>query len=142
MADLSDLHNSTVPAPSPEIHEAVVLDDATARGQEIRCVIRSFGEGYATDPMAWEPYTTAEGEFWPKKDDRAVLSFAPDGPPVIQWWEPAADREVSIGGPGIQAIVHAANSAVKRGSAPGVRIWIGSVVPDGMLDNDLLVKYA
>lgn len=141
MADLADLHNSTVSAASPELHEAVVLDDAVERRQEIRCVVPSFGDGYASDPMGWNPYTTAEGEFWPKEGDRAVLSFAPDGPPVIQWWEPSAPREPSIAGSGVQVIVHGSDPEVHRGSAPGIRIWIGSVVPEEMLDNDLLAKY-
>jgi hypothetical protein len=115
MPNLADLHNSTVSAPSPELHEALVLDDATERGQDIRCVIPSFGEGFASDPMAWEPYTTAAGEFWPKKDERAVLAFPPDGPPVVVWWEPGV-REPD---------------AAIEGGAGGSSVFVPYLIPAG-----------
>lgn len=87
MSDPAGLHNSLVSEASPELRESTVLDDATEAGQEVRCITESLGVQIATDPMAWEPHTTALGEFWPKQGERAVLAFS-DGPPVIVWWDP------------------------------------------------------
>jgi hypothetical protein len=89
MSDPAGLSNQLVPEASPELREATVLTDATERGEEIRCTTISLGELISTDPLPWRPFTTAAGEFWPKKGERAVLAFPPDGPPVIAWWEPA-----------------------------------------------------
>lgn len=143
MTDLAPtLANSTIEPAAPELREGTVLDDATERGQEVRCIVPSLDANLATDPMPWRPYTTAEGEFWPKKGDRVVLGYQPDGPPAIQWWEPAAGSKATVEGPGVRAIVHGADPSVVRGAWPGIRIWVGSVIPDGMEDNDLLAKYA
>ncbi len=144
MADLADLHNSTVSTTDPELHEAVVLDDATERGQEIRCVIPSFGEGYASDPMAWEPYTTATGEFWPKRGDRVVVTAHADGPPVIVWWEPVGERDPDsvTGGDALGVIVHGEDPNVARGTSHSHYVWIGTVRPNFADDLDLLAKYA
>lgn len=142
MPDPGMLSPTAVDIPSPELHEATVLDSASSRDAEVRCVVPSLDEHLATDPMPWRPYITAEGEFWPKSGDRAVVTAHTDGTPLIAWWEPAGGAAAAIEGPGVRAIVHGADREVSRGAAPGVRIWIGSVVPHGMLDNDLLAKYA
>jgi hypothetical protein len=91
MPDPSLLAPSAVTIPGPELRDAVVLDDATARGQEVRCTVESLDPLLATDPMPFKPYMTAEGEFWPKKGDRAVISAQTDGLPVILIWWPGAE---------------------------------------------------
>jgi hypothetical protein len=92
MADPAALANSLVSHAEPELREATILDNATAPGEEIRCESEALGTGLAEDPMSWRPYVTAVGVFYPKRGERAVLALPPDGPPVIQWWEPA-ERE-------------------------------------------------
>lgn len=90
MPDPALLAPSAVEIPAPELHEARVLTSATSLGQEVRCIVASFDELLSTDPMPWQPYVTAAGIFYPKKDDRAVLSYQTDGTPLIVWWEPSA----------------------------------------------------
>jgi peptidoglycan/xylan/chitin deacetylase (PgdA/CDA1 family) len=89
MPEPRDLTASAVDIPEQELHEAVVLDDATEPGQEVRCIVPSFAEHLATDPMPWTPYVTPAGIFYPKQGDRALLSYQVDGTPVIVWWEPS-----------------------------------------------------
>lgn len=96
MADVSLLHPSAVDIPAPELHEATVLDNATEQRQTVRCMGAWLGEGLASDPMEWTPNTTAEGEFWPKRGDRAVVSDHVDGAPVILFWRPAADADPDV----------------------------------------------
>ncbi len=93
MADPAGLHNSRVPRPSPELWTAKILDDATAPGEPIRCVIESKDPTAATDPMRWTPYVTPEGFFYPKRDDVALVATPIDGPPVIVDWAPAEDAD-------------------------------------------------
>lgn len=93
MVDITELTPSAIELPAAELHEAVVLDDATAIGQEIRCVVESLDPLLATDPMQWVPYVTALGEYWPKAGDRAVVTEQPDGPSVIAFWLPSKDAE-------------------------------------------------
>jgi hypothetical protein len=93
MADPASLANSQVSQPDPELHETTIRDDATGPGQEIRCLAPWLGVGLATDPMAWQPVTTAAGEYWPKEGDRCLVTAQLDGPPLIAWWEPAEDAE-------------------------------------------------
>jgi hypothetical protein len=102
MPDPRVLTPSAVDIPAPELREAIVNEDATALGQEVKCVVPSHADHLTTDPLPWSPVTTAEGEFWPKKGDRAQVAFPPDGPPVIHWWAPSggatADRPIGAGG--------------------------------------------
>lgn len=97
MADPSQLHPSAVDIPAPEIHEATILDNAKARGEEVRCIVPFLDKGLASDPMQWMPYTTAEGEFWPKGGDRALVSAHVDGPPaVLAWWPKATEPDIPL----------------------------------------------
>jgi hypothetical protein len=98
MPNPASLTASAVDIPDAELHEAVVLDSASALGEEIRCTIPSFSERYFTEPMPWSPYVTPAGFFYPKKDDRAVLGYPVDGPPVIlEWWPNAAEPDQTFG---------------------------------------------
>jgi hypothetical protein len=91
MTDLSQLTPSAVSIPPPELHEALVHDDATEPGELIRCMVPSFDPLAASDPMPWMPHVTAAGVFYPKRGDRAVLAYQVDGTPVIlAWWPDAA----------------------------------------------------
>lgn len=90
------LSPDAVDIPAPELHEATILDDASERGEEVRCVIPSLSEQLSTDPMPWMPYMTAEGEYWPKKGNRALVTAQLDGPPVIVWWMPGAGAEPDV----------------------------------------------
>jgi hypothetical protein len=96
MSDPALLHPSSVDIPAPEGHEATVLDNATTRGEEVRCIVPSLDKGLASDPMEWMPYMTVEGEFWPKRGDRAVINEHVDGPPVIVFWRPADDATPDV----------------------------------------------
>jgi len=100
--DLYELTPDAVDIPAEQLIEAVVLEDATAVGEEIRCVIPSEDLLGATDPMVWQPWMGADGLYYPKKGDRAVLAFQVEGPPVIVLWRPsssaAADAAISGGG--------------------------------------------
>jgi hypothetical protein len=98
MASPAQLSPSAVTIPPPELHEATILDNATALGEEVRCVIPSLDPLLATDPMPWPVVTTSEGSFYPKKGERAQLAYPIDGPPVIHWWEPgerSPDKAIS-----------------------------------------------
>ena len=69
-----------------------ILDDATGPGQEVRCRHRD-DPTRATDPMPFTPYTiTAEGTWYPKRGERAIVLEPVNGPPVITDWWPAAGR--------------------------------------------------
>lgn len=87
MPNPADLTASAVDVPSPEMHEAEVLDNASTESDEVRCVIPSFGGEFATDPLAWVPHVKSVGVFFPKKGNRAIVSYHKDGPPaIVSWW--------------------------------------------------------
>jgi hypothetical protein len=90
LEDARTLAPSAVTIPPPELHEALILDSATELGKAVRCTVASLDPLLATDPMPWQPYVTAAGAFYPKKGDRALLSYQVDGTPLIVWWEPSA----------------------------------------------------
>jgi len=144
MADAALLHPRSVTVPPPELHEAVILDNATELGQEVRVEGAWLGSQLASDPMGWRPsYVTGAGEFWPKRGDRAVVTAHADGPPVIIWWEPATEREPDAagGGDGLGVILHGSDPAVPRGTSHPQYIWIGTVTPENIAAFDLLAKY-
>jgi hypothetical protein len=91
MPDPSLLGPGAVTIPPRELRHAEILDDATADGEEVRCVVPSRSTLLAEDPAPWMPYVRATGLFFPKKGDRALLAYPPDGPPVIVAWWPQAD---------------------------------------------------
>jgi len=95
MDDVRQLGPSAVSSRSPEVFDGLVLDNATAPGQEVRCT-RSSDPQAATDPMPWTPYSVPAGWFYPKRGDRAVLGYPVDGPPVILEWWPAADAAPDV----------------------------------------------
>lgn len=145
MAIPAQLHPSAVKIPPPELHEAVILDTATEPGQEVRCTGAWLGSQHASDPMDWESVVTADGEYWPHKEDRALVSAHVDGPPVILWWAPAPGREpdVAIGSSdALGVIVHGDDPNVPRGKSHDHYVWIGTVRPNYAADIDLLAKYA
>jgi len=119
--DPSQLTAVAVTAPLPELHEAVVLDDASAPGEAIRCIVPSHSEQAATDPMPWQPYVTAVGFFYPKEGDRALLSYQPDGAPLIVWWVPSSsspDASIpSFGTPGTILPDDSASAGVSASAA-------------------------
>jgi hypothetical protein len=98
MPDASQLTPGAVEIPDAELHEATILDNAEALGQEVRCVVPTLDPQLATDPAAWRPLTTVVGEFWPKKGDRALVTRQVGGPPLIDWWEPGASTPDVPGG--------------------------------------------
>jgi hypothetical protein len=90
--DLADLTPAGVTIPDAELHEAVVAEDAASLGQEVRCILATFDDRYAEDPMPWTPVTVAKvGTWFPKRDDRAIVAFPEGGTPVISQWWPSAD---------------------------------------------------
>lgn len=92
MPNPAALTPDAVDVPDSQLYEAEVLDDAAEAGVEIRCVVPSFAEHLATDPLAWTPYVTASGVFYPKKDDRAIVALPAEGPPAIVAWWPSATK--------------------------------------------------
>lgn len=90
MTNPAQLSPQSIELPSPEIHEAEVIDTAAVPGDEVRCVIPSNGERFHTEPMQWMPYAGPAGLFYPKKKDRALVSYHGDGPPAIVAWWPSA----------------------------------------------------
>jgi hypothetical protein len=95
MPNLTDLTPAGAPRPEPELHEAMILDDATAADQEVRCTRTSLDPLLADDPMQWTPYVTGDGVYYPKRGDRAVIGFPEEGAAVIlQWWPSAAEPDV------------------------------------------------
>lgn len=94
MADPRLLGAGAVDVPPPELHDAEISEDATAPDQEVKCVVPSLDLLLATDPMPWRAHFTADGFFYPKKGDRAVLGYPVDGPPVIlEWWPNATEPD-------------------------------------------------
>lgn len=93
MDDPRQLGPGAIGRSSPPIFDGLILDDATAPDQEVRCTRPRVDPAAATDPMPWTPITSlsAGGEFWPKHGDRATLVYPIDGPPVIVAWWPAED---------------------------------------------------
>ncbi|HEX5592019.1 MAG TPA: hypothetical protein VFX35_01585 [Solirubrobacterales bacterium] len=91
MADPAKLHNSQVPAPDPELVTAEILDDATAPGEEVSCLLEGDGPTLRSDPMRWTPHTVeGEGTWFPKRGNAALVGIPADGaPPWIVAWAPA-----------------------------------------------------
>jgi hypothetical protein len=92
MPNPRELTPSAVDKPEPESHEAVIAEDATEEGQEIRATRESLDPLLTDDPMPWVPYVGAAGIFYPKRKDRAILAFPVDGTPVIAVWWPNASE--------------------------------------------------
>ena len=85
------------PAPGDSLREAVVREDATEDREEVRCVIASLDPNLATEPLPWTPVVNAQGAFYPKQGDRAILAYPAGGPPVIlQWWPAATEPDASF----------------------------------------------
>lgn len=97
MPDLSQLSNASLELPAGEVFEALVNEDATEEGQLVTCTIPSVDPLAATDPMAWMPYVTAAGVFYPKVGDRAKVSENGDGPgAILAWWPSTSEPDVSF----------------------------------------------
>lgn len=97
MPDPSLLTPSAVDKALPELHDAIVNEDASAPGQEVICVIPEYDPLMARDPMPWTPVVTPDGFFYPKRGDRAVLGYPVDGDPVIlEWWPKATEPDVPL----------------------------------------------
>ncbi|HVQ60373.1 MAG TPA: hypothetical protein VMS60_15845 [Solirubrobacterales bacterium] len=78
----------------PQDFEARVLDDALAPGEAVRCVLPALAEHLASDPLAWMPYTTPAGIFYPKHGDRALVTEPDGGPPaIVAWWPSATEPD-------------------------------------------------
>lgn len=90
--DLADLDNNSIAPAEPVLLEAKVKDNASGVGDEVRCIIAGFDPHQATDPMPWMAYEDSRGIFYPKVGDRAMLAFPDEGPPVIAWWKPKAEK--------------------------------------------------
>lgn len=94
MPNPAELHAATaVELPAAEIHEAEILDAASAPTDEVRCTIPSFDSRLTTDPSRFTPASTPAGWFYPKKGDRAIVVQHEDGPDAIVAWWPAVDAE-------------------------------------------------
>jgi hypothetical protein len=97
VADITQLSPHAVDIPAPEVYEAEVNEDATEVGQEVRCVVESLDPLLASDPMAWMPFVTHKGVFYPKKGDRAKVSGGTDGPEaILAWWPNAKEPDVAF----------------------------------------------
>lgn len=143
MPDLGMLAPTAVDIPPPELHEATILDDATAIGQEVRCVVPDLDLKLATDPMPWAPYTTATGVFYPKHGDRALLAYQVDGTPLIVWWKPNATEPDSVIGDvthGIGMLIHGEDGTHARPSTFGHWVWVGTAKPDNAAEYDQWIK--
>lgn len=92
MPNPAELAPQSIDLPSPEIHEAEVIDNADTPGDEVRCVIPSLDDRFHTEPMQWMPFTKPSGLFYPKKKDRALVSYHEDGEPAILAWWPSASE--------------------------------------------------
>lgn len=90
MGDLADLYNGAIAPTEPNLVEAKLHDSAEGPTDEVRCRIPSIDPDVATDPMAFMPFVTGDGVFYPKVGDRALVAFPDEGPPVIVWWRPKA----------------------------------------------------
>jgi len=90
---MPDLANLTSGADLPEeaLLAAVVVDDAAAPDDEVRCIVPSESQ-LAFDPMSWDPVVRPEGFFYPKRDDEAVIGIPANGDPEILRWRPAPGR--------------------------------------------------
>lgn len=90
----SELHAASIEGPDGEIHEATILDNASTPSDEVRCITPSEGNRLTTDPAQWMPFVKPDGIYYPKKDDRAIVSYHEDGPTVIvAWWPSASDPD-------------------------------------------------
>lgn len=89
---LADLGPGAIPSQRSSVFDGEILDNATEEGKEVRCVRVDDGRR-ATDPMPWNPVLKADpkGICFPKRGDRAVIAEPADGPPVIDFWQPAPD---------------------------------------------------
>ena len=86
MPDPASLTPGAVPLTDVPLRKAEINEDATAGDQMLKCRIG----GWTTDFCPWNPVTTAAGEFWPKRGDRALVSVLADDPEVVVWWTPSA----------------------------------------------------
>lgn len=91
MPDISELFNGAIPAADTVLEEARVKDNASGPQDEVRLTIPGIDLHQATDPMAWIPYVTGAGVFYPKVGDRAVVAHPEGGPPYISFWQPKAE---------------------------------------------------
>ncbi len=98
MANPARLGPAAVAIPPAELFEAEVLDNASAEGQEVRCVRPNVDPGSATDPMPWNPVARADGFHFPKRGDRALLAYPEKGRgrPVIVQFFPAPDAAPDV----------------------------------------------
>lgn len=92
MSNPAELSPLSIELPSPELHEAEVIDTASTPEDEVRCIIPSNDERFHTEPMQWMPFVKPTGIFYPKKKDRALVSYHEDGPPAIVAWWPSASK--------------------------------------------------
>lgn len=99
VSDPANLGAAAVPKRPRTLFIAEIHDDATAVGQEVRCLRQG---STATDPMPWTPVARGEGIYFPKRGDQAVVGYPAEGPPEILRWEPSAEDpdEVITGEPG------------------------------------------
>lgn len=96
MADPAELDPRAVPEADQLIHEAVVLDNANAWDDEVRCVFPSEGEHLATDPMRFTPFPHPDGLYYPKRGNRALVVDPVNGPEVIDSFWPQATAEPDV----------------------------------------------
>jgi len=90
MPRLGEMDPQSIEIPDPQVLEAEVIDNATARDDQVRCVVESFSPHHYWGPMQWAPVVDAAGVFYPKKGDRALVVDPEGGPPAIVAWFPSA----------------------------------------------------
>lgn len=96
MPNPAELSSSAVGIPAPELRKDEVHEDATARGQEIKCIVPSLGKEWTSDPLRWKVDVTPDGFFYPKRGDEAVLAYPIDAPPYIDEWWPDSEASPDV----------------------------------------------
>lgn len=87
--DLIDLSDRAVAVPEAQVFEATIAADADGLAP-VRVVIPEFDPDLSFGPAPWMPVARADGIYYPKKGDRAVV-LRPD--PASVWiaaWTPEA----------------------------------------------------
>lgn len=87
--ELLDLSDKAVALPEQAVYEAVVAEDATNLAP-VRVVVPTFSSDLSFGPAPWSPVTRADGVYYPKRGDRAVVLRPEPSSLWIAVWTPEA----------------------------------------------------
>jgi hypothetical protein len=93
MPNPAKLSPSAVSLPAPELRAAILHEDASKRGDKVRCIVKRLGGRWTSDPLRWKPWVWPDGFYYPKQGDECSLAYPSDGPPYIAEWWPSDDAE-------------------------------------------------